>query len=191
MTTGTSGTFSRSRVSVPMPSISPGIMRSRRMASGSSSMALAAPAAPSAASRTVNPSAESSAPTMRRMFGSSSMIRIVDMPLHSPGGLPAASLRAARRALGQELGHEALPFAEPLHLTRHGLDGALESGHALLQPLHALGIAIAPAVQETDDNGGEQRNRRQKHHATDHDGLRSVRRLDSPARSVSSFVVKR
>jgi hypothetical protein len=79
ITTGTSGDFSRSRVNVPMPSSSPGIMRSRRMASGSSSSASAAPLAPSAASRTVNPSAASSAPTMRRMFGSSSIMRIVDM----------------------------------------------------------------------------------------------------------------
>jgi hypothetical protein len=58
-----------------MPSMSPGIMRSSITTSGSLSLARNTPLAPSDASRTSYPSAASSAPTMRRMFASSSIMR--------------------------------------------------------------------------------------------------------------------
>ena len=52
MTMGNSGSRSRRRPSTPMPSRSPGIMRSTSATSGSSSSACATPLGPSAASRT-------------------------------------------------------------------------------------------------------------------------------------------
>src|SRR6185312_14344513 len=89
ITTGTSGSCSRSRLSVAIPSSSPGIMRSSRIASGSRSAANPAPWTPELASRVVYPSPTSSADTIRRRLGSSSMMRI------SPSGVISARYRAS------------------------------------------------------------------------------------------------
>ena len=76
MMTGTSIRRSLRLRSVSSPSGPGGIIRSRNMASGSARSTVSNAAWPFPASSTVNPSARSRAPSIRRMLASSSTIRI-------------------------------------------------------------------------------------------------------------------
>src|SRR5689334_794623 len=124
ITTGTSGSFSRSLASVAIPSISPGIMRSSRSTSGSFSSARWRPVAPSCASRTSYPSAPRSAPTIRRIFGSSSTISTL--------GIATLCVCRQRPWLRHDLCEIALRLRDALHLDRHRLDGLLDSLESIL-----------------------------------------------------------
>src|ERR1035437_3516152 len=147
MITGSSGKRSRSRSSTAIPSIAPGIMRSSSTRSGSKSSARARPPAPSAASRTSNPSEVSSALTIRRMFGSSSMIRTDGITRRKPEAgsrksedrtstLRASSMLHRRKlreltAVGQYPRDESLAFGNPLDFDRDALYRALDAFEAL------------------------------------------------------------
>ena len=76
MMTGADTARSRSVCSVASPSGPGGIIRSRKMASGSAASTASTAALPLAASVTSKPSARSSAPSIRRMLASSSTRRM-------------------------------------------------------------------------------------------------------------------
>ena len=103
MMTGRSASLSRSWASVARPSSGPGILRSSSTTSGAASFATATAATPLGASRTSCPSATSSAPTMRRIFCSSSTIRTdaIKTSLRRRGvlGRPTSGLSVTRCAL--------------------------------------------------------------------------------------------
>ncbi len=91
MMTGADTPRSRSACRVARPSGPGGIIRSRKMASGSASSTVRMAALPLAASDTTCPSARSSAPSIRRMLASSSMRRMEGISKDRRGRGAAAS----------------------------------------------------------------------------------------------------
>src|SRR5687768_11176756 len=145
--TARSGCAILNRARAAMPSSSPGIIRSSSTTSGSSSAAFATPSAPLGASRTSYPSAERSAPTMRRIFGSSSTIRTLGTLWVRRTCRRRRSRRQCGRVpnFGQKLRRKALAFRYPLDFDGYGIDRlfhSLETIHHLARNLRALGLCF-------------------------------------------------
>src|SRR3954469_2197474 len=160
MITGKSGATSRSRASVAMPSSSPGIIRSSSATSGSPSVTRATASTPLGVSATSYPSPASSAPTILRMFGSSSAMRTVGTYVLRSGGAeegwicrgsprPSERSRVVNRCPSEirstsiATASIACSIRSSLPVTSDGMRGFFPSASILREYARATGTPIA------------------------------------------------